>query len=306
MKTIVIKDYIPFGALMAALIAFLIADARAATLFPANNGFEVPDQQTGFVYRPTGASWSFLANTGIAANGSAFNVSNAPNGNSDGTTSSNGQAAFFQAGDGSILGGSFSQSISGFQAGTASVSFLLESRGPFPMGQLLVMLDNTVLGTFSTSSSSAFVPEATISVPVTAGSHTLFFIPNGSNSIGEDGFVDSVSINNTAAGVPDVSSTWTLLLLGIGATFGLNLLPRKAMPGFSSISKKPANNNLMKRNLYAVNTAPKALRRPAGLSLGLALLVFATPALNIASAFIPHKQWVRTTRSRKRRPRLPI
>ena len=134
MKTIVIKHYIPLGALAAALIAFLITDARAATLFPADNGFEVPDQGTDFTLRPLGASWSFLGSTGIAANGSAFNVSNAPNGNSDGTTSSNGQAAFFQAGDGTLAAGSFSQSISGFQGGTASVSFLLESRGPFPMG----------------------------------------------------------------------------------------------------------------------------------------------------------------------------
>ena len=45
-----------------------------------------------------GSSGSF--GTGIAANGSTFNVVNAPNGNSDGTTSTDGQAAFFQAGDG--------------------------------------------------------------------------------------------------------------------------------------------------------------------------------------------------------------
>ena len=212
------------GALAAALIAFLITDARAATLFPANNGFEVPDQGSDFTYRPVGASWSFLGSTGIAANGSAFNVSNAPNGNSDGITSSNGQAAFFQAGDGTLEGGSFSQSISGFQAGTASVSFLLESRGPFPMGQLVVTLDNTVLGTFSTSSSSAFVPEATISVPVTAGSHTLSFIPNGSNSIGEDGFVDSVSINNASKSVPDPGTTGSLFGLSL---MGLAFLRRK-------------------------------------------------------------------------------
>jgi hypothetical protein len=224
MKTIPIKHYIPFGAFMAGLIAFLIADARAATLFPANNGFEVPDQQNGFVYNPAGASWSFVGDTGIAANGSAFNVSNAPNGNSDGTTSSNGQAAFFQAGDGTLVEGNFSQSISGFQAGTASVSFLLESRGPFPMGQLVVMLDNTVLGTFSTSSSSAFVAEATIAVPVTAGSHTLFFIPNAGNNIFEDGFVDSVSINNTPRSIPDTGTTGSLFGL---ALMGLAFLRRK-------------------------------------------------------------------------------
>ena len=203
MKTM-INTYTAFALFALACFALSPRDTQGATIYPSNNGFEVPDMGGGYNYSPSGAGWTFLSpygfgafGTGIAANGSAFNVMNAPNGNSDGTTSTIGQAAFFQGGDGTLASGIyFYQTINGFQAGTASVSFLLESRGPYPMYQLMVTLDDTVLGTFSTISSDAFVPETTISVPVTAGSHTLYFIPNGLNDNNRDGFVDSVSIDN--------------------------------------------------------------------------------------------------------------
>ena len=181
--------------------------SMARTIYPINNGFEVPNLASGFLYEPCGVEccgvgWTFVGSvgtlgTGIAANGSAFGVSRAQNGNSDGTTSIVGQAAFFQGGDGTLASGVyFYQTIDGFHAGTVRVAFLLESRVGFPMNELVVQLDDTVLGTFSTSSTSAFMLETTVPIPVTPGSHTLYFIPNGLNDNLRNGFVDSVRLDN--------------------------------------------------------------------------------------------------------------
>src|SRR5262249_29992930 len=74
-------------------------------IYPANNGFEVPNlgagisaygygspeaAAAGLPALPPGSGWTFTGTAGIAANGSNFNVNGASNGNSDGTTSTSG------------------------------------------------------------------------------------------------------------------------------------------------------------------------------------------------------------------------
>src|SRR3989442_1318728 len=65
------------------------------TIYPVNDGFEVPDQGSGggaYSYNTGGATWSLVGGAGLAANGSAFGVSGASNGNANGgATSTSGQ-----------------------------------------------------------------------------------------------------------------------------------------------------------------------------------------------------------------------
>jgi hypothetical protein len=199
---------------------FITLTTQATTIFPANNGFEVPDLGSGpdaFLYNPPGASWTFVSNSGIAANSSRFFVSNAPNGNSDGTMSTAGQAAFLQGFFGNH--GEMFQTVS-LSAGFVSVDFLLEQRmiaagsDQIP-GQITVTLDGTFLGSFSTTSTSDFVPEMTLTIPITAGVHTLDFIQNIVSTDATD-FVDSVSLNNTAT-VPDLGPGMLLVAFVFGA-----------------------------------------------------------------------------------------
>jgi hypothetical protein len=107
---------LPFLAItLLSTVAFNIASAT--TIYPTNNGFEQPDLGSGgsaFKYSPSSPGWTFfgsvggVSGAGIAANDSAFNVAGATNGNNDnGVTSTEGQAAFLQKGDGNLAGGSF-------------------------------------------------------------------------------------------------------------------------------------------------------------------------------------------------------
>ena len=103
---------------------------------PEDNGFDAQDLGSGFMayqvfgplLNPTGVTqparipnhtpWKFgPGNSGITANGSAFFMSGATNGDSDGATSTNGQAAFLE-----FDGSSFSQFVN-LHAGTYAVVF---------------------------------------------------------------------------------------------------------------------------------------------------------------------------------------
>ena len=83
-------------------------------------GFEQPNVGPAgtcgsFKYNPAGTPWTFVGNSGIAANGSGFTSSNpdAPEG---------GQVAFLQE------TGSFSQTVNGWAAGTYQISFQAAQR----------------------------------------------------------------------------------------------------------------------------------------------------------------------------------
>ena len=189
-----------------------IGAATAATIAVANNGFEVPNMGSGsgaYAYDLTGGSWTFQGGTGITANNSAWGVADAPNGNSNGTTSTAGQTAFIQGGNGATSGSVFYQTLSGFGTGTATVTFALQGRAGFGVNPITVMLDGQSLGTYSPQSTSSFNTVTTPPVAVTAGSHVLYFI--GTNGSGDnDTFVDNVSVANVL-GAPGNGSAGVLI-----------------------------------------------------------------------------------------------
>jgi hypothetical protein len=210
-------------------VFLLAAAAQASIIYPINDGFEVPDLGSGggaYGYGPDGQGaglpglpsappgWTFVGLTGIAAKGSAFGVNNATNGNHNGATSTSGQAAVIQGGNG-FFGVSkpseIYQTISGFGGGTASVTFSIESRGA-ATNSIDVKLDSQDLGTYMASSSSSFNTITTPTVAVTPGSHTLYFISINPDGQDNTQFIDNVSLTNTV--VPEPTS---LSLLGIGA-----------------------------------------------------------------------------------------
>lgn len=65
-----------------------------------HTGFEVPDQGSGFAYRPSGSAWSFAGGTGLAGNGSGFTSLNPPAPQGD-------QVLFVQGGSNSVVSQSF-------------------------------------------------------------------------------------------------------------------------------------------------------------------------------------------------------
>jgi hypothetical protein len=219
--------------MVASLALFLFVNpsrAQADVIFPANNGFEVPDQGTpdyssggtnygvGTAPTGTGVGWTFMGNSGVSANGSVFGTSNATNGNSDGTTSTVGQAGWIQA---NFANAEIAQDVAGFVAGTASITFSLEARPGAAGNPIDVLLDGTNFGTFTPTSSSSFTTFTTIDTDVTAGSHYLQFIGVG-DTAGDDimSFVDNVSINNAPDATPE-PSTWAMLLGGFALLGGL-------------------------------------------------------------------------------------
>ncbi len=174
------------------------------TIYPANSGFESPNFQNSFAYQPSAPGWTFGRASGIAANGSGFGVVAAPNGNSDGATSSLGQAAFIQGGDGTTAAGSYFSQQLDFQAGSASVTFSIEGRGD-QHNPINVKLDDIDLGTYSAASGLSFNTITTPSVSINAGRHTLYFI--GTNPGGGDNteFIDDVSLTNVPAAIERIA-----------------------------------------------------------------------------------------------------
>lgn len=218
-----------FSILAAAFLFLAAVSVNAGTIYPTNNGFELNDLGSGSGAYEYGTvpGWTAtplnpgVAGAGEAANGSAFNVTGAPNGNFGGVTSTSGQAAFLQMGDGSLTGAAITQSVSGFSAGTAVINFLAEERGTSGNESLNVYLDGALVDTITPGqlSTSSFTPFSTVSIPVTAGAHTIGFA-GLDNVLGQDNtvFVDSVSITNTpsTAAVPEPASLTLLSLSGIG------------------------------------------------------------------------------------------
>jgi hypothetical protein len=130
----------------------------------SDGSFETP--ATGsYIYNPAGSAWTFTANAGVQHNGSAWGAPDAPDGV---------QTAFLQ--DGTTGGnGTISQSIYVLSPGTYTVSFqsaLRSWRTSRTTMSFNVMIDNTVVGAFSPTSTS-FSVVTTSPISLTAGSHIL-------------------------------------------------------------------------------------------------------------------------------------
>jgi len=220
---------------LVALIVFAttaVNVASASIVYPTNNGFEQPNCGSGFQYFPSSPGWTFTTGTnphfgdGIAANGSNFNLAGATNGNNDnGATSTAGQAAFLQAGDGTLASGYFSQTLT-LPGGSAVLFLSLEGRmGPSGgVNGVNVFLNGVqVGGTLFPANLGSFNNVSVNLGNLTAGSYTIAFagddpIPGADRTT----FVDNVTLQ--IGSVPDGGST--VCLLGL-ASLGLVALRRK-------------------------------------------------------------------------------
>ena len=165
------------------------SEASATPQFVFNSGFETPSVGT-FQYTPSGASWTFTAQSGnngsgLTPNGTLFNSSNpnAPEG---------AQVAFLQSTS------MISQAISGFVPGAKySVTFSAAERaGQFQHGGQTwsLKLDNTVVASFNPSANATNYMDYATNFTATAATHTLTFV--GTDLVGGDNtvFLDNVRI----------------------------------------------------------------------------------------------------------------
>ena len=185
------------NAINAGSLASAVSTTNADVAVP-NAGFETPVVGAGaFQYGPAGGSWTFVA--GISGNGSGFTSGNpaAPEGV---------QVAYLQG-----ASSSFSQTLSGFQAGVSyTVTFKAAQRGNFNQGgqDFDVYLDSTLLATFRPASSSY----STLSTPVfttTAGSHTLTFQGRDSSGGDNTALIDAVRVTAASGNVINLTSVVT-------------------------------------------------------------------------------------------------
>ncbi len=177
------------------------------TVVVPNYSFETPSIGAGnYQYNPTGGSWTFAGNSGIAANGSPFNNANAPDG---------GQVAFIQ------ITGSISQSIDFPVDGTYVLNFQSAFRNAQNgVNDFMVQVDGNTVGTFTPTTFASYLPYSTNPFFVSAGSHTIQF--TGIDSLGGDrtSFVDNVSIS-VAASPTNILSPASAVTVAAGGTLNL-------------------------------------------------------------------------------------
>src|SRR5271157_5319795 len=164
--------------------AFVDAVALVNVSLIADPGFEKVVVGTGqFQYDPTGSPWTFSGGAGLSGNDSGFTSGNPP-------APEGSQVGFLQE------TGSFTQSISGWAAGTYVLTFDAAQRGNFGVSweNFNVLIDGSVVGTF-TPTGTSYQSYTTAAFTVTAGAHTITF--QGLDSAGGDNtaFLDAVTIS---------------------------------------------------------------------------------------------------------------
>ncbi|MGA2233021.1 MAG: putative Ig domain-containing protein, partial [Tepidisphaeraceae bacterium] len=181
-------------------------------VYPLNNGFESPNlgnNSGDFDTDPTVEGWVFTGGAGILTNGenpqgysNGYNLSGASDGNSDGTTSTLGQAAYLQIhANGGLAPGMVAQSIP-FPAGNAVLTYDDEGRpgqnggaGAYGPASIDVYLDNQLVGSTTPASTASFGAESVDLGSVTAGYHTLTFVAASTANTDRTSFIDNVAIS---------------------------------------------------------------------------------------------------------------
>ena len=186
-----------------AIAAALAMASSSAFATPVNSvvngGFEGPSTNGRYTYLggQTVDGWTFGGNSGLAANNSDFNVSNA----------TGSQAAFLQQ-------ESEISQVFNFTKSLLSLSFDAEARGWGYGGNVIQVLVDDVVLTFTGAttllpgSTSSFTTYTSDFIALSAGTHTLRFVGIGGNG-DVTTFIDNVSIN----AVPEPLS---LSLMGLG------------------------------------------------------------------------------------------
>ena len=199
---------------IAALAIFATCCSWASNITVINSSFETPilGDDYGvpglYMYHPVGASWNWSGSSGIAADNSAFNLTDAPNGN---------QAAFIQRQTGEM-----DQFLTGLIVGETYVVSFQAAQRPDLQGttsegitngygygggqDFEVLWDSTSLGIFSPDSTD-FSLYLTARFVATDTTGTLKF--QGLDTLGGDrtAFIDAIGVSS----VPEPGSAVTLL-----------------------------------------------------------------------------------------------
>ena len=238
------------------------ASGSANNILIGNDGFESPNLGAGFgayQYSPGGASWTF-SSAGITAINTAWGMMGATNGNDNGgATSTMRQAAFIQNGNGTTSG-RIRRTLSGFVDGRVFVSFGLEARAGYGSNPIKVMMDGVSLGTFTPVNNNSFNTVTTASIPITAGSHTLYFL--GTNNSGDnDSFIDNVRVINTLGNAGDgiaIANGSATTIGGTAANAG-NVISGNVGDGLRITGNgSPISGAVIQGNLVGVNLAGNA------------------------------------------------
>ena len=198
----------------------------------ANPAFALPNVGSGgSQYNPTGGSWTFSGDSGVQANGSSWGAPPAPSGN---------QTAFLQVYNGGN-NGTFSQTVTLPAAGTYTLSLYAALRGaPFNNGAipLNVLVNGTVVGNFSPTSTTSFTLY-TATFPIsTAGSYTIQLAAAGTASDSTI-FVSSVGIGGLA------NLSFETPYVGAGGWFGYEYNTPAASWSFGSSSGIACNGSAL-------------------------------------------------------------
>jgi hypothetical protein len=152
----------------------------------ANTSFETPSVAGSFWYNPPKATWNFISNSGIQANGSSWGAPNAPAGT---------QTAFLQIQNGTNNGSMWQMVFC--TAGNHTLSFRSALRsinnGAISIN---VVVDGAVVGTYSPTTTNSFTSYTTSPFNVVAtGYHSVQFNSIGNTAVDASVFIDAVNIN---------------------------------------------------------------------------------------------------------------
>lgn len=168
-----------------------------------NPGFEAPATAT-YVYNPSGGSWTFNGNSGVAANNSGFTVANPP-------APQGMQVAFLQRTC------SVSEALSGFTPGTAYTVICSAAQRKYgTAGQTWdVTIDGSAIGSFGPPLSATNYVNYAATFAASATDHLLAFagtdLHGGDNTV----FLDNIQIVPSSVILP---SPWTSADVGaVGA-----------------------------------------------------------------------------------------
>lgn len=189
---------------VAAAIAITSASAFAAPI--VNGTFDTPAVSAGNFTYLTGTynSWTYAGESGIATNGSGFNV----------IGGAGGVGILQQAGS------SISQ-VFNFTDNILSLTFSAEGRNGYGANSISVLIDGVALvfngaTAFLPSSTTAFTTYTSNVIALAAGNHTLSFVGNGVGGRDVTSFIDNVSLT-TAVPEPVTLGLFGLGLVALGA-----------------------------------------------------------------------------------------